>query len=86
MAVMKCSFCLDIKAKNVFTEGCTDFQRSTLTRHASSDAHRRAIEIRKSKGSILKSFQRAEESASFSLSKLKIPKDSMRVRWDSVFL
>ena len=61
-------FCLDIKVKNVFTEGCTDFQRSTLTRHASLDAHCRAIEIGKSKGSILKSFQRVGESASDSLS------------------
>ena len=35
--VMKCSFCLDTKVKKVFTDGCTDFQIWTLTRHASSD-------------------------------------------------
>ena len=37
--VMKSLFCLNTKAKKLFTKGCADFKRWTLTKHASSDRH-----------------------------------------------
>jgi hypothetical protein len=61
---MKCIVCTETKMKNIFTSGCTDYQRSTLTRHCISDSHRRAIEIKKSKGLLFKSLQKAENVSS----------------------
>ncbi|XP_053402568.1 uncharacterized protein C17orf113-like [Mercenaria mercenaria] len=65
--IMKCLICCEANVKNVFTTGCTDFQRSALVRHISSDAHRSALKTKSSRNSLKKSLKCAEEKASDSL-------------------
>lgn len=65
--LMKCKFCCDANLKNAFTKGCNDFQKSSLTRHIGSEGHKRAIEIKSSRGLLKKSLQKAEEKADDSL-------------------
>ena len=40
---MTCSICMEQKKSNAFTNGCTNFRTSTLSRHADSTDHRFAV-------------------------------------------
>ena len=42
---MLCLICLRAGREKVFTEGCTNLQRSALMRHAASVDHKDAISI-----------------------------------------
>ena len=44
---MFCDLCLKYKKKNAYTTGCKDFQKSSVERHACSDAHRSALSTKK---------------------------------------
>ena len=53
---MKCLICSETKQKNIFTTGCTDFQRSSIVWQFPSDGHQCAMQIKSAKGSIKKAF------------------------------
>jgi hypothetical protein len=63
---MYCSKCISIGANNIMTAGCDNFKISTLTRHAASADHQKAIIAPKERSNLSTSVNRVcnkEESA-----------------------
>lgn len=58
-----CSICIKAGIKNVFTSGCTEYQRSAFTNHMSSKGHVNAVSILKCRENMRKAINNQEKKS-----------------------